>query len=211
MLHSPPSITASITPSKQASTSPAVLGLFSPEGFADGAASGTPHCFKSSIVFGCCGQRSPMVSPPARTISGIPFFAFKTIVSGPGQKTSDRKYAAFGTSTQSLSIISEPLTIRLRGLLSGLPFALKTRFTAASSRPLAARPYTVSVGTATSPPSFIISAAAEISSQIILVCIKAPLDAAYSSLLAFIFSAWSAVISASIISSISPFIICSIL
>ena len=43
MPHSPPSMTASIFPSKYSSTCAAVLGLGAPEGFALGAARGRAH------------------------------------------------------------------------------------------------------------------------------------------------------------------------
>src|SRR5262245_28977546 len=52
----------------------------------------------------------------------------------------------------------------MRGFFAGRPLASKIRLTAAASRALAPRPYTVSVGKATSPPRRRISAARPIAS-----------------------------------------------
>ena len=54
-----------------------------------------------------------------------------------------------------------PVTWRIRGLSWGRPFTSKMRRTAAELVPSAPRPYTVSVGTATSPPPRIKSAAVQ--------------------------------------------------
>ena len=140
MPHSPPSMTASIFPSKYWSTFSAVFGLSLPEGFAEGAAKGQPALSRSSSVIGCCGHLSPTVMPPARTIDGIKSFAFNTMVSGPGQNFSARTLAALGTSTQYFSISSAPCTISDSGFIAGLPLTSYIFFTACSSSPLPARP-----------------------------------------------------------------------
>ena len=59
-----------------------------------------------------------------------------------------------------------PVTWMMRGLSWGRPLASKIRFTAVPSRALAPRPYTVSVGMPTRPPSRRILAAAPILSSI---------------------------------------------
>ena len=82
-----------------------------------------------------------------------------TIVRGPGQNSSARIRAVFGISFTILFISSNSLICRIRGLSEGLPFASYIFGTAFSSRPLAPRPYTVSVGKATRPPFFMIPAA----------------------------------------------------
>lgn len=83
-----------IFPAKYPSTCPAVLGLGSPEGLAEGPARGMPASFSSARVSGWSGQRSPTVAPPARMTGGISSRAGSTSVSGPGQNRAARAYAA---------------------------------------------------------------------------------------------------------------------
>ena len=62
------------------------------------------------------------------------------MVSGPGQKRAASVRAASGTSVQHFSKASGPGTMRERGFTSGRPLTSYMRSTAASSKPLPARP-----------------------------------------------------------------------
>ena len=119
--HLPPSTTAAILPSKYPSTSCAVTGLFSPEGFAEGAANGRRAFFSIVCVIGWSGHLSATVSPPARTISGTMSFDFKTIVKGPGQNLSISTRACLGTFAQYLVTAAPLCSISDSGFTSGLP------------------------------------------------------------------------------------------
>ena len=99
------------------------------------------------------GSAGPRFLPPARTISGTSGAAVCTSVSGPGQKRAARVKAASGTSVHSRAMAAVPGTIRARGFTAGRPFTAYIFSTTAASRPLPHRPYTVSVGTATSSPA----------------------------------------------------------
>ena len=144
-------------------TSHALVGLGLPERFALGAAIGHPERFIRSSAALLSGILTATVSSPPVVLSGTPSFFLRTIVSGPGQKLS------ISATMSALSIgVSWPMSLALDmwtiiGLSLGLPFASYTLATASASSALAPRPYTVSVGNATSPPLLIISAAILIS------------------------------------------------
>ena len=155
----PPSRIASILPSISSSICWAVVGLGFPEVFPEGAAMGTSASRISRRAIGWLGQRIPTVSNPPVVRFGTLERRDSTMVSGPGQKRSASKYADWGIFRQYRSSQTGSAICRISGLSCGRPFASKIRATAAGSRPLAPRPYTVSVGIPTSPPARMICAA----------------------------------------------------
>ena len=82
-----------------------------------------------------------------------------TSVSGPGQKRAASAAArgSSATATQSSEAASARCTIN--GSNAGRSFTSKMRATASGLKASAARPYTVSVGKATSPPRWSTAAA----------------------------------------------------
>src|SRR2546423_5836235 len=96
----------------------------------------------------------PTVAPPAVTIGGILADLASTIVSGPGQKARASFVANSGQEEVHSLAISTLETWTMIGLFAGRPLISKILLTAWASKALAARPYTVSVGRATSSPDF---------------------------------------------------------
>ncbi len=62
-----------------------VVGLGSPDTFAEGAAIGRPVSSSSRLATGWEGMRMPTVSWPAVTVSGMAADFFTTRVRGPGE------------------------------------------------------------------------------------------------------------------------------
>ena len=139
-------------PSRSAFTCWAVVGLGRPDKLALGAAMGTPAARIRARAVLWSGMRTATVGSPAATWSGTRLLRLKIRVRGPGQKASINSRASSGTRVHRSFTSLFLATWRIRGLSEGRPLARKMPSTAAGSRPLAPRPYTVSVGKATSPP-----------------------------------------------------------
>ena len=149
---SPPSRTRSnLSPSRSA-TETAEFSASVPLVFADVAVMGVPRVETSRRGTGWSAMRSPTVSKPPETIDGTISDLRTTIVSRPGQKALASAIASGGTSSPYVKRSSTSPMSTGMGLESSLPFILKTRSTAFSSRALAATPYTVSVGMLMTPP-----------------------------------------------------------
>src|ERR1019366_5141974 len=138
--------------------------------FALGAATGTCAASISAKATGCAGIRTPTVGNPAVTMSGTADNLGTTSVNGPGQNRSARMRAVSGHDEATRSIISRLLTCTMIGLVPGRPLTSNTRATATASSAFAPKPYTVSVGKATSLPLRSNSAAYFISSSDIPNC-----------------------------------------
>ena len=154
-------------PSSCSSTWSAVVGERRPKRFALGAAIGVPAARMRARAVSCRGRRTPTVSSPARTSPGTSARAAATIVSAPGQKASAR--SVMRGSERACAVKSWERSARsamctMSGSKVGRPFASKIRATAGASKAFAPRPYTVSVGKATSPPARMIAAARGIDS-----------------------------------------------
>ena len=76
----------------------------------------------TSRMNGCCGQRTPTVSPPAVTKSGIAAARGSTMVSGPGQNAPASRSAASGHALTHARAMSSPSTWTMMGLCDGRPF-----------------------------------------------------------------------------------------
>ena len=97
------------------------------------------------------------------------------MVNEPGQKWAINCRAAAGISAAYCSTIATEFTWTIKGLSLGRPLAWYTFFTAASFVASAPRPYTVSVGKATSSPARSVAAAVVISSGEKICVFKMPL------------------------------------
>lgn len=155
----PPCRMHGIRPSISSATAAQVVGLGRPERLADGAATGTAQARRKAWATGCAGHRTPTVSKPAVTSSGTEGCRGTITVKGPGQKRSIRRRATAGTRRATRPTIAASATWTINGLSAGRPFARKIARTARASNAFAPRPYTVSVGNATTPPAQRISAA----------------------------------------------------
>ena len=147
-------------PPRLANTCSARVGLIDPLALADGAARGLPLSRIRLSIAGWAGMRSAMVARPPVTRGAMLLSARsgRTIVSGPGQNAfANMSAVRFNVAIRSAMPRSATWTIS--GLNPGRPFAAKIAATARSSVASAARPYTVSVGTATGSPARISVAA----------------------------------------------------
>ena len=117
---------------------------------------GTPASFISARAVLLPGSLTATVSRPAVTSSGTIELLLNIMVSGPGQKASARVCALSGTWLQSRLSSLFLAICSISGLSAGLPLARNMPNTASLSSPFAPRPYTVSVGNTTRPPSLII-------------------------------------------------------
>ena len=150
----PPSRMIATLAPRSASTCAAVVGLTCPERLALGAAIGRSAARSSAWATGCAGTLSAMVSRPAvaRSATGQPACLAITRVRAPGQSAS-ANCRPLSVRRPSRATASKSGTCTISGLNRGRPLAAKI---AATARPLhasAPRPYTVSVGKATSAPS----------------------------------------------------------
>ena len=145
----------------------AVVGLGLPDRFALGAAIGTPQARINALAHSFSGKRTPTLSRPAVQTSDILSPLGRIMVSGPGQKASASFCACKGMSPlMTFRISSIQAICTIRGLSWGRPFAAKIFRIASGSQALAPRPYTVSVGKATTSPFLISSAARESVSEV---------------------------------------------
>ena len=135
----PPSTTASMRPSRSASTCAAVVGLVCPNVFALGAAKGTPVSRSNSSATGCDGIRTPTSGRPAVTASGMFAFRGSSSVSGPGQKASASARTRLLTSAM-VSTCAASARCTISGSHAGRCLAAKMRATASSSSAFAPRP-----------------------------------------------------------------------
>ena len=87
-------------------------------------------------------------------MSGINLFFLKSIVSGPGQNFFAKISAFLGKYSTYFLIFSTELVWQIIGSFFGLFFNLNIFLTELSFNALHPRPYTVSVGIPTIPPSF---------------------------------------------------------
>ena len=106
------------------------------------------------------GHRSATVCPPAVTMSGTASAFGTTSVNGPGQNTAAAFWAISGHPLASVCAMLSSETCTMSGFVVGRPLTWNICATASGSIASAARPYTVSVGTATSWPLASRSAAA---------------------------------------------------
>ena len=109
-------------------------------------------------------MRTPTSGRPAVTASGTASVRGSSSVSGPGQNAFISFCAALGTSRTTarsiaFSAVASPAMCTITGSHDGRCLAAKIFATAAASSAFAPSPYTVSVGSATSPPARRISAA----------------------------------------------------
>ena len=155
----PPSSTAATLPCMSSSTSCALVGLGRPEILADGAAMGQAQARIKSWANLLDGKRTATVSNPALTASGTTLLLLTTSVNGPGQKASISFLALAFKPVVSCSISFLSAMCNISGLSLGRPLAAKILATAVLFRPSAPRPYTVSVGKATTSPAQISFAA----------------------------------------------------
>ena len=120
---SPPSITAAIRPFISSITCCAVVGDGLPERLAEGAAIGHPEAKISALAAGWDGMRTATVLRPPVVSSGTTLLFFTMRVIGPGQKLSERSFAASGIPLASGPISVQSAMCRIRGLSEGRPFA----------------------------------------------------------------------------------------
>ena len=163
----PPSRIVATRAPRSASTCAAVVGLTWPERLALGAAIGRSADRRRAWATGCPGTRSAMVSSPAvvRSATGHSGALASTSVRAPGQNASASRRPT-SVRRASRDAASMPATCTISGLKCGRPLAAKI---AATARPLVAsapRPYTVSVGKATSSPARRLAPAASIASRV---------------------------------------------
>ena len=124
-----------------------------------GAAMGRPAAFISARAWRLSGTRTATVESPAVTIAGTAPALGSTSVSGPGQNFPISFSAAFGILEKSFLALAAEHSCNISGSKRGRPFISKMRAQASGFRPSAPRPYTVSVGKATTPPARIRAAA----------------------------------------------------
>ena len=155
---------ASTLPVRSFKTCAAVVGLGFPERLAEGAAIGFPDNSIICCAVLCIGTRTAILSSPAVTESGITSFLGRITVNGPGMNFSAKVlYNGLVKAYFDASELDDKCTIN--GLSCGLPFASNILRHASAFVASAPKPYTVSVGNATNPPFFIISAAFFISAM----------------------------------------------
>mmetsp|Transcript_19577 Transcript_19577/g.77994 ORF Transcript_19577/g.77994 Transcript_19577/m.77994 type:complete len:214 (+) Transcript_19577:2431-3072(+) len=154
----PPSRTEWILPPRSVMTCDARVGEGLPEELADGAAMGRPVAARREHATGCFGTRTATVSKPAVTSEeifdvGCSVDKGRTRLRGPGQNFSASKSAGADIAANPASSRASRLAMcTISGLSAGLPFALNTIATASVLVASAPRPYTVSVGNATTSP-----------------------------------------------------------
>ena len=108
--------------------------------FALGAAMGMPACRINASATGWFGMRTPTVSRPAVTISGIDACLGSTSVNGPGHQRRASLSAASGHAVVTRRAISIESTCTISGLVAGRPLASKIRRTASGSNAFAPSP-----------------------------------------------------------------------
>ena len=152
----PPSSTISMCAPRLLITCPAVVGLSLPDGFADGATK-PPGKAAKSLSTGVInfGIRTAKVLAPSRANGDTEQSCLigATIVSGPGQNFCAASIAFGDKSTWATTSLKEA-KCAISGLKCGRLLTANIFATAVSFIASAARPYTVSVGNATSPPAF---------------------------------------------------------
>ena len=159
-LHGPPSRMCNASPNS-ARTCAAVVGLTRPNWLALGPASPrTPRSRQArnkARATGWAGQRSPIEPCPPAAAAAKCNWRGRITVRGPGQKACIRARATGGTVLAKCATPSAPWpassTWTISGCALGRPLAEKIFATAASLPASAPRPYTVSVGKATSSPA----------------------------------------------------------
>ena len=128
--------------------------------FADGPTIGASASRIKARVTSLSGIRAATVSkPPVTVVDTVPGMTGKIIVNGPGQKASIN-FSAHALTTAKRSTCALSATWTINGLSDGRPFAAYTLLTAFSLKASAPKPYTVSVGNATSDPRLIARTAA---------------------------------------------------
>ena len=148
----PPSRMSSTRSPSDACTCWALVGLTWVNRLALGAAMGTPAARSRANATGWAGIRTATASSPAVATSGTCAALGSTRVSGPGQKAAARRSAAGGQCRVSARAAATSGTWAMTGFHAGRPLAVYTATTASGSSALAPKPYTVSVGNATSFP-----------------------------------------------------------
>ena len=130
----------SIWPSRSLKTWRAIVGEMPVDRLALGAATGLPARAISNLATFVSGTRTPTVSRPAVTTSGIRADRGRTRVKGPGQHASARIRASSGQFATHERAMSGPSAWTIKGFTSGRPLASKIRATAAGSVASAPRP-----------------------------------------------------------------------
>eukprot|EP00962_Isochrysis_galbana_P052692 scaffold24174_cov127-Isochrysis_galbana.AAC.6 len=140
-----------------------LVGETWPKRLALGAATGIPAAAMSCRARAWEGHRTPTAPVPAESRVGKSAAMGATIVSGPGQKSAAsarKRSSASGDGIASSGSASTAVaTWTMSGSVLGRPFTSKMRPSAVAFRASAPRPYTVSVGKATSSPPTSSSAA----------------------------------------------------
>ena len=132
------------------------MGLGFPEEFAEGPTIGLPNAvIKFNVVSFFGILNAAVFKPPVTVLDKLPSFIFNTIVNEPGQNFSIIFSTSLLNDGTNLFTISNDDTVTIKGLSDGLPLAKYIFFAATSFKPSPPNPYTVSVGNATKPPSFI--------------------------------------------------------
>ena len=160
----PPSRIAATLPCISSQTSWALVGLGLPLILAEGAATGQPQALINCCANLLLGKRTATVGKPALTASGTISDLLITKVKGPGQKACINALAfSFKPVVKGSTSLTSAMC-KIKGLSLGLPLAAKIFATASLFKPLAPKPYTVSVGKATTSPAWIKAAALTITS-----------------------------------------------
>ena len=159
----PPSTISATRSAKSSATCRGVVGEMRPKRLADGAAMPVPpaaaNARSNACATGCDGTRRPTLSCPPVTTSAARAVRGRISVSGPGQNASARRCAPAGTARAQCESSAASARCTMTGWSAGRPLAAKIARTAAALPASAPRPYTVSVGKATSCPARSSSAA----------------------------------------------------
>ncbi len=155
----PPSRISGILPSISAATCAASVGLGLPDVLALGAAIRQPLSSISASATGCPGIRTATVLSPPVVSRGTLSLPGTITVSGPGQNTSASLPARAASPDATAHRSSNREMCTISGLSEGRPLAAYIFDAAEAFRASAPRPYTVSVGNATSSPARIRAAA----------------------------------------------------
>ncbi len=153
----PPSSTASIRPSKSASTCAAVVGLVCPKRSRSAPPPAPPPAESTPAPPDAAASAPPPTRRPAVTASGHRSRARQQQRQRPRpERLHQRGYPSANLvipHTSHLRHISRPSTCTISGSHPGRSFAANIFATASASSAFAPSPYTVSVGNATVPPA----------------------------------------------------------
>ena len=148
----PPSTMRSTSCPRSDLTCSAFVGLTRPKRLALGAAIGLPSASTTRRKKSCAGTRTTTEDRPPVTRGSRESDRGTRSDSGPGQTSSASLRARGETFSPTLSRIAEDAPCVMSGWSNGRPFTSKTLRSPVGDVTEAPRPYTVSVGNATTPP-----------------------------------------------------------